>query len=96
MSILPKPGTWFDRGEAAAIDADVVLNRRTRMLYDEDHVFVNGESYRASGMDAKLMHRLADERYLVAADVRRLGAEARELLARWAEAGWCMYRGSHS
>jgi 50S ribosomal protein L16 3-hydroxylase len=92
----PKPGTWFARADATAIDAGVVLDRRTRMLYDEDHVFVNGESYRASGMDAKLMHRLADERYLVAADVRRLGAEARELLARWAEAGWCMYRGSHS
>jgi 50S ribosomal protein L16 3-hydroxylase len=66
------------------------------MLYDESHIFVNGESYRASGVDAKLMHRLADERYLVAADVRRLGDDARELLAGWAEAGWCMNRGSHS
>ena len=92
----PKPGTWFDRGEAAAIDADVVLNRRTRMLYDEDHIFVNGESYRAGGTDAKLMHRLADERCLAASDVRRLGRDAREVLARWAEAGWCMNRGSHS
>jgi 50S ribosomal protein L16 3-hydroxylase len=92
----PKPGTWFDRGEAAAIDAAVVLDRRTRMLYDEDHVFVNGESYRAGGTDAKLMHRLADERCLAAADVRRLGRDAREVLARWAEAGWCMNRGSHS
>ena len=42
------------------------------------------------------MRRLADERCLVAAEVRRLGAEARELLARWAEAGWCMNRGSQS
>jgi 50S ribosomal protein L16 3-hydroxylase len=92
----PKPGTWFVRADAAAIDAGIVLDRRTRMLYDESHIFVNGESYRASGVDAKLMHRLADERYLVAADVRRLGDDARELLAGWAEAGWCMNRGSHS
>jgi 50S ribosomal protein L16 3-hydroxylase len=76
--------------------AGVVLDRRTRMLYDEDHVFVNGESYRAGGTDAKLMHRLADERCLAASEVRRLGAEARAQLAQWVEAGWCMNRGSHS
>ena len=85
----PKPGIWFSRDDAAAIDADVVLDRRTRMLYDEAHVFINGESYRAAGRDAKLMHRLADERRLAAADVRRLSTAAHALLVRWAEAGWC-------
>jgi 50S ribosomal protein L16 3-hydroxylase len=92
----PKPGTWFTRVAAGAIVDGVVLDRRTRMLYDEDHVFINGDSFRAAGSDAKLMRRLADERCLVAAEVRRLGAAARGLLARWAEAGWCMNRGSHS
>jgi 50S ribosomal protein L16 3-hydroxylase len=92
----PKPGTWFTRAEASALTGGVVLDRRTRMLYDEDHVFINGASFRARGSDAKLMRRLADERGLVATEVRRLGAEARELLARWAEAGWCMNRGSQS
>ena len=60
----PKPGTWFGRDEGASVDAAVVLDRRTRMLYDEDHVFINGESFRAAGRDAKLLHRLADERRL--------------------------------
>jgi 50S ribosomal protein L16 3-hydroxylase len=92
----PKPGIWFARDDAATVADGVVLDRRSRMLYDEDHVFINGESFRAGGSDAKLMRRLADERCLVAAEVRRLSAEARELLARWAEAGWCMNRGSHS
>jgi 50S ribosomal protein L16 3-hydroxylase len=92
----PKPGTWFARDDAVA-DADgVVLDRRTRMLYDEDHIFVNGESFRAGGMDAKLMRRLADQRRLDAAEVRRLGNDARELLVRWTESGWCRNRGSHS
>ena len=34
------------------------LDRRTRMLYDDRFVFINGESFRAGGRDAKLMHRL--------------------------------------
>jgi 50S ribosomal protein L16 3-hydroxylase len=88
----PKPGTWFARVAAVPGGAGVVLDRRTRMLYDEDHVFVNGESYRAAGSDAKLMHRLADARCLTAAEVRRLGVDARALLGQWTEAGWCMNR----
>lgn len=85
----PKAGTWFERGEPASLAAGVALDRRTRMLYDDDHVFINGESYRASGRDATLIRALADRRHLDAAAVRRLGAGAREWLGRWAEAGWC-------
>ena len=90
----PKPGTWFERVEAASPAGDVVLDRRTRMLYDDDHIFINGEAFRAGGSDAKLMRRLADERHLSDADGRRLGADARQLLARWVEAGWCKNRRS--
>lgn len=85
----PKPGTWFERIDAAPADGDVALDRRSRMLYDDEYVYVNGESYRAGGKDAKLMRGLADERRLGAADVRRLGARARSLLVGWIEAGWC-------
>ena len=61
------------------------------MLYDERHVFINGESFRAGGRDATLMRRLADERRLdAAAASRRLSARgAPELLASWLRAGWC-------
>jgi 50S ribosomal protein L16 3-hydroxylase len=34
------------------------------------------------------MRSLADQRCLVAADVARLSAEARQLLGEWAQAGW--------
>jgi 50S ribosomal protein L16 3-hydroxylase len=34
------------------------------------------------------MRRLADQRVLPAAEVARLGRDARALLADWAEAGW--------
>ena len=89
----PKPGTWFERNDATLQVAGVVLDRRTRMLYDDDHVFINGESYRAGGRDAELMHRLADRRRLDAAELRRLGAGARTLVVRWTEAGWCTVEG---
>ena len=85
----PKPGVRFDAAVAAAIAAGVDLDRRTRMLYDDGHVYVNGESYRAGGRDARLMRVLADQRRLGAGEVARLSAEAASLLLRWATDGWC-------
>ncbi|MEP6739387.1 MAG: cupin domain-containing protein [Caldimonas sp.] len=85
----PKPGTWFERGAATLRATGVVLDRRTRMLYDDGHVFVNGESFRAGGRDATLMRRLADQRRIDAKGVAGLSAEAHDLLLQWAEAGWC-------
>jgi len=85
----PKPGVRFDASAAAATEAGVVLDRRTRMLYDDGHVYVNGESYRAGGRDAALMRVLADERRLSSKGVARLSAEAASLLLRWATDGWC-------
>ena len=85
----PKPNVWFDtppaRGDAAG---GVALDRCTRMMYDERHVFINGEGYRASGRDARLMRQLADERSLGAGQVARLSEDAQFLLAQWKEAGW--------
>ena len=68
--------------------SDSMLDRRTAMLYDDEHMYINGESYRASGADASLMRRLADERRLAVHDWRRASRGARGLLAEWADAGW--------
>ncbi|WOB10277.1 JmjC domain-containing protein [Piscinibacter gummiphilus] len=84
----PKPSVWFDAGQALASGQGVRLDRRTRMLYDERHVFINGDAFRAAGRDATLMRRLADERTLPAARVAALSDDARELLDQWAQAGW--------
>ncbi len=87
----PKPGTWFDRRDLpSTYRAAIALDARTRMLYDDRHVFINGESYRAAGADATLMRRLADRRSLGAASVARASAGARDLLAEWVQAGWCL------
>lgn len=91
----PKPGVWFDEpqqawdGEAAKSgQTRIALDARTRMLYDSDHIFINGESYRAKGADARLMRRLADQRELTTAELRKAGAAAVALLGDWHEAGW--------
>ncbi|KQT11151.1 JmjC domain-containing protein [Ramlibacter sp. Leaf400] len=84
----PKANVWFDTGDTPRRLRSVVLDRRTRMLYDGRHLFVNGESWRASGPDARLMRKLADERRLEPGDLARASDEALELLAAWCESGW--------
>ncbi|TSE29132.1 50S ribosomal protein L16 3-hydroxylase [Tepidimonas thermarum] len=84
----PKPRVWFDPPAGAWTPGAVVLDRRTRMAYDDHHVFINGEALLARGRDARLMRRLADARALDAASVRRASADAQRVLAQWFEAGW--------
>jgi 50S ribosomal protein L16 3-hydroxylase len=84
----PKPTVWFEGAAPADLGSGVVLDRRTRMMYDRSHVFINGESYRASGRDAALMRALADGRRLQPRQMARASAAARALLSAWQEAGW--------
>jgi 50S ribosomal protein L16 3-hydroxylase len=84
----PKAIVWFQGGEALSPGQGARLDARTRMMYDAHHVFINGESFRAGGRDAKLMRQLADARKLPAAGVAALGADARALLDDWAVDGW--------
>ncbi len=84
----PKAHVWFEAGARPGGRWGVALDRRTRMLYDAHHVFINGESYRAAGRDATLMHKLADQRGLGAAEVASASKAARELLQAWCEDGW--------
>ena len=70
--VLTEPcrmSVWFDADDSARLPAGrgLRLDRRTRMLYDERRVYINGESYRAGGRDARAMRELADRRRLGAA-----------------------------
>ncbi len=88
----PKPSVWFEPHGAGVMLEGVELDRRTRMMYDAHHVFINGESYRAAGRDATLMRRLADERRLRSRDLARASDDALELLSAWCDAGWAHSR----
>lgn len=90
ISTEPKPQVWFEAGEVLASSAgqDLVLDRRTRMAYDDHHLFINGEAFEARGKDARLVRQLADQRRLPAKGVAALSAGARALLDDWCAAGW--------
>jgi 50S ribosomal protein L16 3-hydroxylase len=94
----PKPSVWFDEpverpsgAPASGASPSLVLDARTRMMYDEHHIFINGESYRAKGADAALMRLLADQRQLRAAELGKASVSAQNLLADWREAGWLSF-----
>lgn len=90
----PKANVWFENNDFRVTlpegkwGGDVRLDRRTKMMFDARHIFMNGESYRASGRDATLMRRLSDQRYLSRSDLERTSTDARVLLQTWCEAGW--------
>jgi 50S ribosomal protein L16 3-hydroxylase len=85
----PKPSVWFESGSRKRVNpSQWVLDRRTRMMYDDKHIFVNGESFQASGPDGRIMRRLADQRCLGADTVNNLSPQAASLLREWLEAGW--------
>ena len=89
-------GEWLSEPKAQQMFAPqagdpeqgVALAPASRMLVDRWHVFFNGEAYRASGRDATLMNRLANERALGSADLSRLSPAARGLVNDWLEWGW--------
>ncbi|QSI30071.1 cupin domain-containing protein [Variovorax sp. RKNM96] len=85
----PKANIWFDEGgDVPDAMQHVALDRRTRMLYDTRHIYINGESFRAGGADATLMRRLADRRALGPRELARASDGALALLGEWCEAGW--------
>ena len=84
----PKPRVRFEGKEPAPLSGGLRLDRRTRMMYDRWHVFINGESFRAAGRDANVMRSLADARCLSRKELKMLSADARDLVQQWAEAGW--------
>lgn len=92
----PKAQVWFEALQepvatlraVATMHLHLNLHQRSRMLYAGGHIFINGESFEASGCDLGLMQQLANQRQLAPADVRRLSAGAQELLLDWLNNGW--------
>ena len=84
----PKPRVCFDAGGEPDGSTGLRLDRRSRMMYDDRRIYLNGESYLARGRDARAMRVLADRRRLDAAAVARLSPLARQVIAEWWRAGW--------
>ena len=87
----PKANLWFDEPPTSWIQAKqrgLTLDIKTKMMYDADHLFINGESYLAKGADAKLLRCLANTRCLSPAALAKASPAAAALLADWYGAGW--------
>ena len=87
----PKPNVWFESLQDEAMSlagCAVCLDRRSKMMFDQHHIFINGESFLAAGRDADLMRRLANQRNLAVQEVQKLSKQAQKLLAAWVVAGW--------
>ena len=85
----PKAQVWFEPRPAPRRIRAWALDACSRMLYDDGHIYLNGESWRASGADARLMRALADQRGLDQAQWRSASPAAKALLREWGEQGWC-------
>jgi 50S ribosomal protein L16 3-hydroxylase len=84
----PKANVWFEIGDASHALKSVRLDRRSKMMYDAHHIFLNGESWRAAGKDSVLMRRLADTRELTQTELDRASPQALSLLVEWCDDGW--------
>ena len=84
----PKAQVWFDTQPYQDLSPGVALDRKTKMLYDDRYIFINGESWRCAGADAKTLHRLADKRTLSSKHIRTASSVLSALLQNWLQAGW--------
>ncbi len=93
----PKPTVWFTpqqkpvslaRFVAAAQKRGLRLHRKTRMLYRNKFVFINGESFQPAGADRRVLQNLADQRSLAAGEIAQASADLQESLHQWAMDGW--------
>ena len=82
----PKPQVWFAAQDCPRRLHAVHLDKKTKMLYDGDFIFINGESWRCRGDDARRLRQLADERKLN--DMSGISSELDALIRDWVQAGW--------
>jgi len=71
------------------------LARASRMLVDGKFVFLNGESWRMGGAEARLLRKLAHARQLSAtdliaenADFMQVDSDFQSILRDWVAQGW--------
>lgn len=85
----PKPGTSFPEADVVdVLPVAIDLDRRSRMLYDEKYVYLNGASWRVGGRDARLLRTLADHRCLTRSQVAEASAALQAWIQEALDDGW--------
>lgn len=75
-----------------AVQRGVKLSRKSRMLYADRDLFVNGESFTMRRNDAPILTALADNRYLDGQALIAANDDVIDALHQWYEAGWLEFR----
>ena len=89
----PKPQVWFDSQDVQELQKGVVLDRKTKILYDQRYVYINGESWRCAGADARTLRSLADQRGLNHKQIQQASETVLSVLEEWMQAGWLHSQG---
>lgn len=84
----PKEQVWFESQAPHDLRHGVRLDRKTKMLYDAKFVYVNGESWRCAGSDARTLRHLANTKSLESTHIQQASESLLALLQDWQEAGW--------
>lgn len=93
----PKSHVFFDSPTPALTPArfiqkarktGVKLSRKTIMLYQGKHVFVNGESFNVNAQDKQSLTLLANQRCLNAEQMVCVSEDVMDALCIWYEDGW--------
>lgn len=92
----PPDAVWFAGPEAPSTGGRgprgvLRLDSSTRMLYDADHLFINGESVpwvQLQAQDTPVLKAFANSRALARGQRAVLSAAARRTLDDWVQAGW--------
>jgi 50S ribosomal protein L16 3-hydroxylase len=95
----PKGHVFFDAPKKIASPAQfarsaaqrgVRLSAKTRMLYHQTSLFINGESFELSRADQTTLRALANQRALTGAQVAGASTDAAEALYTWYQDGWLL------
>jgi len=93
----PKPHVFFEAPQpplprraflARASRNGVYLDRRTQLLYDDEHLFINGAAVPRPAAGARELLRLADDRALAPRAAGGMPADAASLLYCWYRDGF--------
>ena len=91
----PKPQVWFESVESPAVtlrracrQTGCRLDRRSKMLYTAQALFLNGEAVDAALTSSALLRQLADQQNLSAAQVQTASSAELAALADWCAIGW--------
>jgi 50S ribosomal protein L16 3-hydroxylase len=107
----PKDHVWFEQCQDQGRELDggddisswlsdsaqqtLHVSSKTQLLYDQATIYINAESVGATGLEGEILKKLANQRFLLPRDLKKLAQKSPKrlksilsLLGEWLENGW--------